>query len=360
MRTTRSPQNCSKTLKCFVMKSRWETSRRPLFVKTVWADGYHHAVLFTSDSIEEDKFENKQRRVKSALCQTKNPISNAKAPNDKCLNISTVKILLAGIRNLKEGRHTHNESANSNEDAYTIDVIPDEPIKLKNLNNEILFASEEPIKNKFYNKSRSLEYNDNTIDAKLPSKPNASLWKEELNNSLSERVMVWLDLAAQNREESPKKTLNNNSNNISNNINNNSNKTKKRGVTAHVCFDLPKKPVVQHINKYRDKQNPANKPNGDDTTSECTKTKLLNTDNSILKSVRLDATQQQHKDDQTSSVEKTTRTAAEDARKKPKLKPDTKRQIHIFLPNTIPKKVDCDSSLSIKSSALTSRSFKRF
>lgn len=320
-----------KLLKC-KMQSRWETSRRPLFVKTVWANGYHHAVLFNGDSsIDEFKPIHKERRTKSAIIHNDWNLSNVENTNEnKYLKISTIRLLLAGIRNFKETKHCHTPSPLTLDDSYTIDVLPKQSIKLKNLNSEISFHPPKPPtkKNKFYGKSCSFDVNDQ-YNTKIPCHCD----EEAINNTLSERVMVWLDLAAQNGDE---KLFNNNKTTINQ-------KNKKRGVTAHVCTDIHK--------KINNKIKASKRISFDESTNYNTKNQT-NTDHSILKGLKLD-----HKIKQTvdNKIEERNKFEVEQQKERTKIKHDTKRQIHIFMPD-IPKKIDCDSSLSCKSSSLIKRS----
>lgn len=338
------------------MQTRWESSRRPLFIKTVWADGYHHPVLFNGDStINEFKSTCKERRTKSAVVQhdlnftsPRDDISAESNSENKCLKISTIRLLLAGIRSFKEAKHCHSPSSHTLDDSYTIDVSPKQCIKLKNLNNEVSFnpPKQASKRNKFYSKSCSLDVNDNQQSDyhKMHSKEQCrcNLSEEAINNTLSERVMVWLDLAAQNSDE---KQPNHKSNNNA--------KNKKRGITAHVCTDIHKR----MSNKSKADKSVTKRISFDESQTFNTYKTMVNTDHSILKGVKLDGQAQSRvkpnceKIDDVSSLISSKDEGNVD---RVQITRDTKKRIHIFMPD-IPKKFDCDSSLSCKSSSLVRR-----
>lgn len=124
------------------MESRWKSSRRPLFVKTVWSNGHHHVLLQKEETTPENKQQTKDcRRVKSSVTQTSRIIPKTE-DSTKLLTVSTVRILLSGIRNFKDSGVSRCNSVSPRKPmvkTYTIDVIPTEQIKLRNINNEIVF-----------------------------------------------------------------------------------------------------------------------------------------------------------------------------------------------------------------------------
>lgn len=316
------------------MQTRWETSKRPLFVKTVWVNGYHHPILFNDDTvINECKSIHKERRTKSAATYNWNQsVRDEERTENKCLKISTIKLLLAGIRNFKDvNKYSRTPSPRTvDEESYTIDVLPKETIKFKDLNNEVSFNQTKPIiskRNKFYN-SKSSSF-DVTFNArKLQCNCN-----DDINNTLSERVMVWLDLAAQSGNETKLPNTNNNKKTV-----------KKRGMTAQVYKANVK--VKENNNKRISFD-----------IAEDFKEFVNNPDQSILKGVKLSNVNN-------SSNKLNTKLqfngdieglGNEDFTQRDMMKmKESKRRIHIFMPN-IPKKIDCDSSLSCKSSSLIRR-----
>lgn len=324
------------------MQTRWETSRRPLFIKTVWVNGYHHPVLFNDDSvINESKSVHKERRTKSAAMYNWNSsVRDDEKTDDKCLKITTIKLLLAGIRNFKDvSNNKHNHTASSPmitnaEESYTIDVLPKETIKFKDLNNEITFNQlkcNTSKRNNFYNSKSS------SFDVPTTFKTRKLLQcdcNDDINNTLSERVMVWLDLAAQSGNDK----------NLQNLSNNNKKNGKKRGMTA------------QAYNKANVKVKNNDKRISFDIVDDM-KEFVNNPDQSILKGVKLSTTNNNQIVNGKLRINETNNETSIDVeysqRDKPRTK-DTKRRIHIFMPN-VPKKIDCDSSLSCKSSSLIRR-----
>lgn len=329
-----------------MLQPRWETSKRPLFIKTIWTNGYHHPVLFDDDSIIKDyhKTNYKERRTKSAIVLKNkwndSPRNDEDDRNEnKCLKITTIRLLLAGIRGFKEASHTHTSTSpiTNDEDSITIDVLPKDTVKFKDLNDEISFQHQpKPItkRTKFYNaKSSSFDVTTYQNTATNKSKLNCDC-NDLINNTLSERVMVWLDLAASQGDDK-KRTVNNASNNQKT--------VKKRG--AQITRIPINKPKEGKRITFDESQN---------------KFFLNNADHSILKGIKLYSNQvnggNNNNSNNSRKREEKLRLNCEDSQRD-KIKLDVKRRLHIFMPD-VPNKNDCDSSLSLscKSSSLIRRS----
>lgn len=172
--------------------NRWESSNRPLFIKTVWKDGQHH-VIFKKE--EEETF------IRTARSARKNPVSSRKKPNAENsgnFKVPSVKLILAGLKNFKNENFKLKKSEKREfiKSAITVDVIPSDSVRFSDLNKQVFFKNE---RRKF--KSSSMEVKNNSENLSPPPFSYSDYYFDQNNTTLSERVMIWLDLAIQNNHK---------------------------------------------------------------------------------------------------------------------------------------------------------------
>lgn len=141
------------------MPSRWESSNRPLFVRTVWVNGLRHAILSTDDPLLQYKYRSTPSSITSS--ETSSVISGS-YQLEECL----IKLRLALNPTEKE------ESVISYQQYDDTSFMSD---KLPTLQTKIYYTDTPEV---------------------LPSLPD-----EE--NQLSERVLQWLDLSGQRLSVQP-------------------------------------------------------------------------------------------------------------------------------------------------------------
>lgn len=160
---------------CVTMSCRWESSKRPLFVKQVWQDGYRHAILS-----EEDPALKKNIKSPRSTSTRKLERPKSKREGEEILAIPTVQLLLANVRRLK--RRENNKNAQQTRDklqkSFTFDVI---------LRNEAKITPKSFV--------FDLEAEDAMYSAFSIQKTPITSINAEQSNSLTERVLLWLDLA---------------------------------------------------------------------------------------------------------------------------------------------------------------------
>lgn len=186
------------------MLTHWESSKKPLFIKMVWKNGQHHALLKKEQSTENLKLNTSNFNQKTTR-MTKSAVN--KIPSN--LNISSVKLLDSARQSASySARQSTCQTRNSARMCKTPTTFREKSNLVKK-NSSIKKIAEE----------NSLQTNINKNDEKLDltitptnieiNDPNQT--KRETsstfsclnintdipNNSLSERVMVWLDLATQ-------------------------------------------------------------------------------------------------------------------------------------------------------------------
>lgn len=155
------------------MSCRWESSQRPLFVKSVWLDGYRHAILTKEDPAA--KTNNRSPRL-SAKCEK---IERPKSKNNEMLSIPAVQLLLANVRKIKQEQKTTPINKEKLQKSLTFDVIMREDVKISSKN--------------------VLEIDKNIYSSFTCEKVLERF--DQNSNSLTERVMLWLDLAGKHINE---------------------------------------------------------------------------------------------------------------------------------------------------------------
>lgn len=155
------------------MPCHWETSQRPLFVKSVWQNGYRHAILSKEDPAAKTK--SPRLRTTSQSSQERRPKSTK---NDETLKIPAVQLLLANARRMKrENTKTAPPNREKLQKSLAFDVILREDIKITSKNN-------------------ILNKDNNTYSAFNCEKAiYATDMIQQNSKSLTDRVLLWLDLA---------------------------------------------------------------------------------------------------------------------------------------------------------------------
>lgn len=159
--------------------THWESSKSPLFVKTIWQDGQHHVILGKN---EAGKRNNNKRRAYSCISSKKSFVTQKTHHQDVILKqhfqVPTIKLLVMGgdCFNNSDSCLTDRKSNCFQRYVDTIDIIPGDSLKFKNMNSEVSFNN---------------EINNN------PTKNESCMID---NNNLSDRVLIWLDLASQQQQ----------------------------------------------------------------------------------------------------------------------------------------------------------------
>lgn len=124
--------------------THWQSSVLPLFVRTIWTEGHHHVLLRHEDPVLREKNQKKKRKR----------ITSDSSEGESGFRLSSVKLPLEEFRNRRQ----------------------DHELPLQSF-------SETPICSKLIRYKVAVK--PTTKQSPLPPP----------NNTLSERVMVWLDLA---------------------------------------------------------------------------------------------------------------------------------------------------------------------
>lgn len=170
------------------MPCHWESSQRPLFVKSVWKNGYRHAILTNEDPAA--KISARSPRLSANSLKQERPLSNK---NEENLKIPAVQVLLANAKRWKrENNKTAPPIREKLHKSFSFDVIMRDDIKITSKNNML--------------------NNDKSMYATFTcEKANLTVDKlQQSGNSLTERVLLWLDLAGRYNNE--KYSYQNNSN----------------------------------------------------------------------------------------------------------------------------------------------------
>lgn len=181
------------------MPTHWESSKKPLFIKMIWKNGQHHALLKKEESMENlnmnaVNFNQKNiRMVKSAINKT-----------PKNLNVTSVKLLQSAKQSTRQSCQNRNSAK-----LYKTPVTDRGTSMLKKKSITKKFVEEQSKRNAtkkedildFVITPTPLDINNVNPLKNETSKtiPRFSVSMNIPKNSLSERVMVWLDLATQNQ-----------------------------------------------------------------------------------------------------------------------------------------------------------------
>lgn len=174
------------------MVTHWESSKRPLYVRTIWKDGQHHVILDKTKEKEVNLSTYKRSKQCPSSQSTHRTSKSASAGVN--LKVSSVRVLLSGIKAFKHGHKESKITQKSNERPKTWTGPVNRCETCKNSNKEITFSAIRGLK-------PSNLYKSNTLDSDL----NESHIQEKfhtniLDNALSEKVLIWLDLATNNSQ----------------------------------------------------------------------------------------------------------------------------------------------------------------
>lgn len=235
-------------------------------------------------------------------------------PPDNELNfrVPSVKLFLSGLRTIKSEtqQQQHHKQKIFHQKTFTIDITPSDSLRFNDINKQVSFET----MRKPLIKSTSAEvkesycyYCDNDTESVATPPPFSydNYCLDQFNNNLSERVLMWLDLAVQNHKEfkNPphlkKKII----------------QTAKKEKIIESIVKKPPSPIIQKI------EEPI-------ITSEMEYEEIVQANEPQPMKIRREI---------------------------------MKRQLHIFIPN-LPKKADSSSMLSssINSSLLTSSVLNKF
>ncbi|RZB40729.1 hypothetical protein BDFB_008743 [Asbolus verrucosus] len=268
--------------------TRWESSSRPLFVRTVWRDGHRHVVLREDDVASPAR--TSRRSVSSTSRRSAKP---PPTPDNSGFKVPSVKLLLAGWRGPKTRRcKTEARSREYVKTAITIDIIPSDSVRYSDINKQVSFDNVK----KLSAKSSSFEVTE------TPPPFSYDNYCVEQFASLSERVMIWLDLAIQNHKQFKN-------------------------------IDVKKRPPTCKKNSFDGKYNPREK-NLEERQKSVKDVSVLERAPPLV----------------TSHME-CEEVEAVNLEQKPKLRGTAKRQLHIFLPNLPKKSSESSSLLSSKASS---------
>lgn len=130
-------------------------------------------------------------------------------PSDNDLNfrVPSVKLFLTGLRTIKSETQQHHHKQNFfQQKTFTIDITPSDSLRFSDINKQVSFET----MRKPLIKSTSAEvkesycyYCDNDTEGVATPPPFSydNYCLDQFNNNLSERVLMWLDLAVQNHKE---------------------------------------------------------------------------------------------------------------------------------------------------------------
>lgn len=325
---------------------RWESSSLPLFVKTIWADGYRHVILRHEDPLAHDAANTPKSRSRlSSSCSLKSNKSCTKNErvNTQNLKVQTVKLLLAGTSSKNNetdtcGLYKEHQICDG---ALTVNVTPNQQVKTRNLNKEIHFWNNQLLCRKLpkHGQLKSTPRNEagpSRLDMDtLASSIKFDTFNSNKTDTLSERVMVWLDLAHSGNVAGATVAKNEATHRVST----------ARTYSTRKMFSLDEKSEENWRDELPMYQTPSKPEDG------CQKP-MNNGDDSILKSPR-----QKNEvfvvDKQKRVVSKRREGKVPVELQSPRAKSVKgemfRRQLHIFLPVLPKKSSDCGSTLTISS-----------
>lgn len=114
------------------MVTHWESSRRPLFVKTVWRDGHHH-VLLENEPPLSDSLKSDEHKRRTARRSTKSAVP-ASVPQTH-LNVTPIKLILSGVAGFQQVKRCKTSSVPVNT-WQIVNVVPSEAVKVQELTFE--------------------------------------------------------------------------------------------------------------------------------------------------------------------------------------------------------------------------------
>lgn len=273
------------------MRCHWESSQRPLFVKSVWKDGYRHAILTKEDPAA--KMHPKSPRL--ATDSLRPDRTKSKNPEDN-LKIPSVQVLLANAKRLKrENSKTAPPIRDKLQKSLSFDLILRDDIKIttKNvLTDKGMHAT--------FNCQKATFANDNS----------------DQNNSLTERVLLWLDLAGKYSSK------------------NNYDFTLPNNVASRIELDLPEIISLDDSINVEEQQLMQKFDNDFDPEYSILEDQPFLSPKSIM---------EMEEDDYRIANIETQKLCASQNHTQDKISRITKRKVHIFIPNVTDKSPECGS-----------------
>lgn len=160
------------------MVTHWESSRRPLYVRTIWKDGQHHVIL---DKTKENFLDTPSSRRSKPSSSQFNHRATRSAGSAVNFNVSSVRVLLSGVRRFKSG----GKDTRTRDAPQSFTRIGGEFVSCNNLNKDVTF---EAIRGFWPPSFKKL--NSATKDLQTQTTPTVLS-----DNALSKKVMTWLDLS---------------------------------------------------------------------------------------------------------------------------------------------------------------------
>lgn len=298
---------------CVTMSCRWESSKRPLFVKSVWLNGYRHAILSNEDPILKKNIQSP--RPPSVLNSDKRERPKSKT-NGEQLTIPTVQLLLENVQRLKQESDKINKRPTKErlQKSLTFDVIMKNEMNKSAKVCEINLDNEKTLYSSF--SCEKAGFHSDRF--------------EQSSNSLTERVLLWLDLAGKYNKNQQENTFR--SRNVRRDIN-------KRISTAHVKdnFDIMHNNYDKTIVKNtEDLFNVQFYENVNETLNDY-KMYKESSDNEIESHLTLTELMDEEDDYREVNIEPVKNKTQVNKSSTPNV---SKRQMHIFIPNIINKIAD--------------------
>lgn len=320
----------------------WQASQRPMYVRTVWVDGFRHAIL-TNDDPYLLKLQTKRRRPHSSASCVAKPKANSRLSCRSDLDcMRDFNLIVTNSRGHIETPDSELEKLDLSD--IEQESVSDSETKDKDLEKEETFVNNFDMRNIRINKTGR---------------------NEKENTELSDRVLQWLDLAGKvdilapenaERMNQPRHSwpeLQRRSGNIS--------KSKTvvdiRKSQSPKCNDNTKAQQTTCIDRREFHSSPtienyARKSRNTKTSARCEFNPLKKT-----KDIKTDITETRQKVvNERTAVQKQ---YAELVSKKliPDVNKNTKKQVHIFIPE-MPKKTTISNNTSRTESLLSNNSIK--
>ncbi|XP_030747752.1 uncharacterized protein LOC115876193 [Sitophilus oryzae] len=158
------------------MVTHWESSQRPLYIRTIWKDGQHHVIFDKSKERPVDfvPFKNTSRSQ-----------PGRRTSKSATVKMSSMKVLLSGVARFK----SVDQPARNKEDGIDFMVTP--------LSNRPVTSKKEMVLNSVQGTRPPGLCKLATIDSGFGDLKTTEQPVFVPNNPLSDKVLVWLDLATQ-------------------------------------------------------------------------------------------------------------------------------------------------------------------
>lgn len=292
------------------MVTYWESSKRPLYLKTIWRDGQHHVVLEKEDVMLQQRPPSSarsilSRKAKSAIAAL--PITN--------LNVPSIKLFLGDSKDCVSTKDNKSRSkrCKTGPSWKTLLSSRNNNEKDKNLN--------------LYIKSNSVDVSEGRVTENFSHYLTYTNYMEHCNNTLSERVLVWLDLATQNGNQIKQLKI----------------ESQRLPVISHPNNQFVKVPLKRRCLSNHQINETSFFVEGITTTAMSTKTALPDAEKVVL-NITAESLQEEilvtSEIEQNIVIEKMEEDSDDNSKGTM-----IKRQLHIFMPDLPKKYSDCDSSI---------------